>query len=152
MAVTTGCLERPVPGERAALELVEVTAHALIRSASELGRTTDVALPTFGQRVLPVERKRMREMRRRPTFVVVATAALQRIEISLHLHVERRLCLIVVGAMTGNAVRTGKFHVGHLEIFGTFTPEPTDEAEDAQRQAEDEPFHGDIGVSKREAN
>jgi len=141
-----------VAGESAALELGEVTAHALVRCASKLRGSPDVALPTFGQRVLPVERKWVREMRRRPTLVVVATAALQRIEVSLHLHVERRLCLIVVGAMTGSAVRTGKFHVGHLEIFGTFTPEPTDEAEDAQRQAEDEPFHGDIGVSKREAN
>ena len=151
MAIAAGLLERAVARKRAALELGQVTTQTLVRSTSELRRIADVALTARRQRVLAVEQKRMHEMCRGPTIVVVAAPALQRVQVLLHLFVQRRLRHFVVGSMTGEAVLGSQLHVGHLEVLGTFATWRARDIHEAEQRSKEEPFHGKYRTEQNDA-
>lgn len=101
-----------------------------------------MALPALRQGVLPVERKRMLEMRRRPAILVVAATTLQWIEILLHLLVKRSLGLLVVRPMARNAIVASELHVRDFEILGAFAAQLPREAGEAKQETKEKSFHG----------
>ena len=96
-----------MPRERTALEIAEVTADAFFRCAGKHGGFADMTLPARGERVLPVEWKRVHESSRCPAVIVVATSALPRIKLLLQLLVERIFRRLVVWLVTRRAVLGG---------------------------------------------
>jgi hypothetical protein len=136
VAIAAGSLERAVTGKRAALELCQVTTQTFARRTGELRRVADMALAARDQSVLPVERKRMLEMCGRPAVVVVAAPALQRVQVVLHLLMQRRFRHFVVRSMTGDAVSRGQLHMGHLEVLRTFATQRARGTREAEQKTE----------------
>ncbi len=79
-----------------------------------------MALAAGGQGVLTVEGKRMHEVRRRPAVVVMAAAALRRVEVLLHERMQRRRGQLVVNSVTRNTILGGDLSVHRVEIRRIF--------------------------------
>ena len=83
VTIAASLLEHGVPRKCAALEIVQMTADTLFRSADKDGRIAEVTLSAGNSGMLAVEQERVIEMSGRPTIIVVAAPALQWVEIIL---------------------------------------------------------------------